>query len=147
MSTESPVSHQAGGASSCPDAGSAGGGPDAGAMTEVLRTLLAPVLSDDEVREVAVRAARLVLPALTTLEALRPLLGAWDGVVHRRCRLVAASPCTHELPPDVSLGGHGAADQEHGADGVPAWSAPVGGWRTLRVRMSSAGCEVTHWLA
>ena len=121
MSTESPASHQAGGASSCPDAGSAGSGPDPWGMTEVLRTLLAPVLSDEEARAAAVRASRLVLPALTTLEALRPLLGPWDGVVHRRCRLAAISPRAHEGPPALPLAGRGTADQGLSADGVPVW--------------------------
>ena len=147
MSTESPASHQAGGASSCPDAGSAGGGPDPWGMTEVLRTLLAPVLSDEEARAAAVRASRLVLPALTTLGALRPLLGPWDGIVHRRCRLAATGPRVHEGPPALPLAGRGTADQGLRADGIPVWSAPAGGWRTLRVRTSSDGCEVTHWLA
>ncbi|MGK2349250.1 hypothetical protein [Actinomyces sp. W5033] len=149
MSTESPASHQTGGASSCR-------GADVGpaALEDCLGPLLSRCRWDcDAVPEAAARAARCVLPALTTLAALRPLLGPWDGVVHRRCRLV---------PLDVTAGGAqagggagfltaddagAAVPSGGGTRGAPAWVQAPGGWRTLTVSLVAGPIRVTHWLA
>ncbi|QPL05790.1 MULTISPECIES: MaoC/PaaZ C-terminal domain-containing protein [Actinomyces] len=137
-----PASHPTGGASSC-----AGADVDPSAIADCLSSVLARLTwESDGVAEVTARATRLLLPALTTLAALRPHLGTWDGIVHRRCRLVPLSGSGEGARSGGGQRRRGGGETD-GVDSRPAWLPAARGWRTLTVSLVDGGIEATHWLA